>query len=129
MDEMARPKKISDEALIADVDAYIAYTRKNDLIPNIIRFAQRNGLTRQTLHTRGKKNPELYDAIKRIVEEKEVVLEEGALTGKYAQTMAIFSLKQIGWRDKPDDVEEDDDNKNVGLIKMPTVELIGGEDE
>lgn len=28
------------------------------------------------------------------------MLEKGALTGKYDKTMAIFSLKQLGWRDK-----------------------------
>jgi hypothetical protein len=28
------------------------------------------------------------------------VLEKGGLTGKYDKTMVIFSLKQLGWRDK-----------------------------
>ena len=41
-------------------------------------------------------------SIKRLLSKKEVELEKGALIGKYQQTMAVFSLKQLGWRDKQD---------------------------
>jgi hypothetical protein len=49
---------------------------------------------------RADKNPELFDTIKKITEAKEVMLEKGALVGVFNSSMAIFSLKQVGWKDK-----------------------------
>ena len=46
------------------------------------------------------KDKELSYAIKRLMLKKEAQLEKLALKGKIDKTMAIFSLKQIGWRDK-----------------------------
>ncbi len=49
-------------------------------------------------------NEILSQSIKKLLDWKEVKLEQGALTGKIDKTMAIFSLKQPahGWSDKPD---------------------------
>ena len=46
--------------------------------------------------------PGLSDAIKRCIEKKESQLERKALSGEINVTMAIFSLKQLGWTDRRD---------------------------
>jgi hypothetical protein len=46
--------------------------------------------------------PELSDSIKRLIDKKEAMLERKALEGKVDKTMAIFSLKQLGWKDRQD---------------------------
>ena len=38
--------------------------------------------------------------LKRCIAKKEANLEKGALTGKLNPSMAIFSLKQLGWKDR-----------------------------
>jgi len=40
------------------------------------------------------------ESIKRCIDKKEAGLERGALNGEINNTMAIFSLKQLGWSDK-----------------------------
>jgi hypothetical protein len=47
---------------------------------------------------------------------KEVVLEKGTLTGVYDKTMAIFSLKQLGWKDKQE-IEHSGGTNNTNEIK------------
>ena len=46
------------------------------------------------------KNEALTQAIKRLLDWKEVRLERGSLTGKINNTFGIFSLKQLGWTDR-----------------------------
>ena len=65
-------------------------------IPILAEFAYKNNIRRQALY----EHPELTDAIKRITEKKEAQLERNALLGAVNPTMAIFSLKQLGWKDK-----------------------------
>lgn len=43
---------------------------------------------------------ELREAINRLVNTKEYMLERLALDGKITNTMAVFSLKQLGWKDQ-----------------------------
>ena len=106
-----RPKKITDEAIMKDADVYLQECQQRFLkadnqlmlmesIPQVVVFANRQNLTRQALYVRADKNPELFDTIKKITEAKEVMLEKGALVGVFNSSMAIFSLKQVGWKDK-----------------------------
>jgi len=73
-------------------DKYIAETD----VPIIAEFAYRHGLWRQKLY----EFPALYDSIKIAIAKKETALEKLALAGKVNCTMAIFSLKQLGWKDR-----------------------------
>jgi hypothetical protein len=91
MNPVGRPREIDREKLLADLDAYIATTD----IPILARFAVNQGLHRQQLY----EIPELSDAIKRCANKKEAALEEAGLAGTVNVTMAIFSLKQLGWKD------------------------------
>jgi hypothetical protein len=45
------------------------------------------------------KHPELSNAIKKLLATKETRLEQGMLAGKLPTAAAIFSLKQLDWRD------------------------------
>ena len=65
-----------------------------------------------------RENPLLAQSTKKLLSWKEVNLEKFALTGKVEKTMAIFSLKQLGWKDKQDNDENED------MLKKLT-ELLG----
>jgi hypothetical protein len=58
--------------------------------------------------------------MQRMIDAKEVMLEKKGLTGEYASTMAIFSLKQLGWSDK---VEQKTTAKVIDLSGLSTEEL------
>lgn len=79
-------------------------------IPVLAEFAYKNNLTREYLYTLSKTDQRLFNAIKKCTTKKEAVLEIGTLMGKYEKTMAIFSLKQLGWSDH---VEQEHDNSKV----------------
>jgi len=117
---MARPIKVSDKTLIEGVDHYLDYCAENDLLPIVIDFANYMGLSSNRLYERAKENPKLSTSIKRITDKKQVELERGGLIGKYSASMAIFSLKQLGWKDKVDVVENDEDDDS-GVIVIPQV--------
>lgn len=89
---MARPKKLID--IKEKMQAYIKETD----IPIVSEFAYLNNCARQYLY----ELPELTDTIKELITKKEAQLEKLALTGKINHTMAIFSLKQLGWKDVQD---------------------------
>ena len=95
MARMGRPPKVKIEDLINDADAYIAEADP----PILAEYAHKHGITRQYLYELAEKDKDLSDTIKKISEAKEVMLEKKALAGKYAASVAIFSLKQLGWRD------------------------------
>lgn len=104
-----RPPKVKVKDLIADVEPYIAVADP----PILAEFAHLHGITRQYLYElaekekkTGKRN--LSDAIKKISEAKEIKLEQKALSGDYNSTMAVFSLKQLGWRDKPPEASKEE---------------------
>lgn len=81
------------------LDEYVETTD----IPILSEFAYKNNLTREYLYTLSKTDEALFNAIKKCTQKKEAVLEKGALKGKLNSTMAIFSLKQLGWKDKQDE--------------------------
>jgi len=71
----------------------IDYTDKTK-IPILAEFAYQNNISREQLY----QYPELTYAIKRLLLKKESQLEKFGLTKN--SSMAIFSLKQLGWTDK-----------------------------
>lgn len=86
-----RPQEHDREAILAKFLIYIAETP----IPIVAEFAAQNGLYRQWLYD----TDEFADAIKQCTSKKEAALERHALNGDVNCTMAIFSLKQLGWKD------------------------------
>lgn len=57
-------------------------------------------------------NEDLNDAIRELLGWKEILLEQGMLYGTIKHGAAIFSLKQLGWRD----------NQSISINKMEEVE-------
>lgn len=92
---MARPRKYNEEKvkeIIDDLEKYI----ENTEIPILSEFAYQHKVSREALYD----YEEFSTLIKRAIYKKEAQLERKALNGEVDKTMAIFSLKQLGWRDK-----------------------------
>jgi hypothetical protein len=89
---MARPREWDRSELLEALIQYVDITP----IPILAEFAHNHGVIRQYLY----EMPELADAIKACTQKKEASLESKALSGDINCTMAIFSLKQLGWSDK-----------------------------
>ena len=81
--------------LIAEIKANLDEFVETSAIPIIAEFCYKHNIRKQRLY----EIPELSDSIKGLIEKKEAQLEKLALAGKINTTFAIFSLKQIGWRD------------------------------
>ena len=105
MGKGGRPPKVNIEDLINDADDYI----KTANPPILAEYAHIHGITRQYLYEIAKKDERLSDTIKRISEAKEAMLEKKALNGDYNSSMAIFSLKQLGWKDRHEEKSDDED--------------------
>ena len=86
------PRKYDRAAL---EQKFLAYIDETD-IPIVSEFAILNGMHREQVY----EMPELSYALKRCISKKEMALEQKALSGDVNCSMAIFSLKQIGWSDK-----------------------------
>lgn len=102
MAKRGRPPKVNINDLINDADEYIEKANP----PILAEYAHMHNITRQYLYELANGNQDLSDTIKKISEAKEVKLERNALLGIYQPSMAIFSLKQLGWKDAADVVDE-----------------------
>lgn len=80
------------DAILGALEKYI----EEEEIPIIAEFCYRNKVKRTTLLTWS----ESADLVELCKLKKESALESGALSGAINTTMAIFSLKQLGWTDK-----------------------------
>ena len=69
-------------------------------IPIVSEFAYLSKIGRQQLYTFAEKNKSLSDTIKRGIEKKETQLERLGLLNVINPSVAIFSLKQLGWTDR-----------------------------
>lgn len=88
---MVRPREWDRAAL---AEEFLQYIESTD-IPIVAEFAYTRGITRERLY----EMEELSYALKVCVQKKEAALESKALKGDVNCTMAIFSLKQLGWKD------------------------------
>lgn len=68
----------------------------------------------------------LSTCIKRLVDAKEYMLERKGLEGTIEKTMAIFSLKQLGWKDRQE-VGLDEETRTA--LKINIINASDREDE
>ena len=87
-----RKRKYDRVVLAKELEHYIESTE----IPIFKEFCVRQKASRSTLY----EMEELKPLISMCTEKKEAALERLSLEGKVNVTQAIFSLKQLGWRDK-----------------------------
>lgn len=89
-----RPREYDREAIYAAFEKYIAETD----IPIIAEFSYKQGFGKATLYDW----PEFSNLLNLCTAKKESALESKGLAGDVNTTMAIFSLKQLGWSDRND---------------------------
>lgn len=112
---VGRPKEWTQEKISETIKKLNNYIDNNE-IPIVSEFAYLNDIRKATLY----EIPELKYSIKRAIEKKEAQLEKGALGGLLNSSMAIFSLKQLGWSDKQT-IELD------GKLELPNITINYGD--
>ena len=86
--------------------------RKPIQVPILKECCLKNGWNYDWVMQMQRDNEELQDAVHVLLGWKEIILEKGMLTGVFRPGAAIFSLKQLGWKDSQD----------ITLQKQETVE-------
>ena len=109
---MGRPIEYTEKKIEEIKGLFEKYIDETE-IPIITEFAYRNNVLRQRLY----EFEEISDTIKRCIDKKEAQLQRLALEGKINVTMAIFSLKQLGWKDR----QEIEHAGGVEVVLQPAV--------
>ena len=111
--EIGRPRTFTDEQVAEIRDKLVQYIATTE-IPIVAEFAYQNDINRQILYD----YPEFSTLTKKLIAKKEAQLERKGLMNEVNSTMAIFSLKQLGWRDKQEiETKSSDQDKMVNTIK------------
>lgn len=113
--KIGRPPKLQEHDLQELVEKFDKYIEETE-IPIIAEFSYLNNVERTYLYER----PEFLTLLKKCIAKKEAQLEKGSLMGILNSTQAIFSLKQLGWRDK----QEIEMKSDINLNKVSTDKLI-----
>lgn len=112
MAKVGRPLKYNAEEIETIKTEFINYIRETD-IPIIAEFAYQNNVPRDAIYDYAE-----FSALKKLcIEKKESQLEKMGLAGQVNVTMAIFSLKQLGWSDK---TQTEITGKDGGAIQINT---------
>lgn len=116
---MARPKTGKYDNLRQDIIDYTIATE----YPILKELCYQKHYSYDYVMELQRKDDELAQSIKELLYKKEVYLEREGIKGNLAQTMAVFTLKQLGWKDRPDTEEEDKDMKNAQdiIVKIKKV--------
>ena len=116
MAKEGRPIKYTEE-VIEDIrlnmEAYIEMTD----IPIVEEFAYSTGVRKQRLYEFASDSDKFSDSIKRLIEKKIAQLERRGLADTINTTMAIFSLKQLGWSDKTEIKTEEKKNVEITFVE------------
>ncbi|HNX81723.1 MAG TPA: hypothetical protein PKL77_06210 [Candidatus Omnitrophota bacterium] len=109
-----RPPTFTEDLIREICDKLEEYIENTD-IPIVAKFAAMNHVCKQRLYDFAKKYDWFGDTMKKCIDKKESSLEELALYNKINVSMAIFSLKQLGWTDKS---QTEITGKDGGAIKI-----------
>ena len=113
--KIGRPPKFQEQEIQELVNKFDKYINET-AIPIVAEFAYLNNIDKTYLYDRA----EFSTLMKKCIQKKEAQLEIGSLRGVLNSTQAIFSLKQLGWKDK----QEIDMKSEVSLHKVPTENLL-----
>lgn len=108
---MARPKTGKYDNLIQDI---IDYTEQTEY-PILKELCYLKHYNYDYVMQLQRNNEELSQPIKELLYKKESYLEREGIKGNLAQTMAVFTLKQLGWKDNIE-VEHKDLSKVEELL-------------
>lgn len=108
---MARPKTGKYDNLIQDIIDYTGQTE----YPILKELCYLKHYNYDYVMQLQRANEELSQSIKELLYKKESYLEREGIKGNLAQTMAVFTLKQLGWRDNIE-VEHKDLSKVEELL-------------
>lgn len=101
---MARPVsgKYVQEEMCMKLDSYTDTCIRKKKVPILKEVVVKMGWNYDTVMGLERKEgwEQLRESISRLVNTKEYMLERLALDGKITNTMAVFSLKQLGWKDQ-----------------------------
>ena len=123
METVKRPRGRPQKYDLKEMVEIICDYTDNTVLPILKEVCYLNGWNFDTLMNLERQDEDLNWAIKRLLQKKEVEVERGGLIGKYNQTMAVFTLKQLGWKDKQDiEIETSDDNNVTVKVMTPTQE-------
>ena len=92
---MARPKTGKYDNLIKDI---VEYTNNTEY-PILKELCYKKHYNYDTIMKMQRVDGELMQSIKELLYKKEAYLEREGIKGNLAQTMAVFTLKQLGWKD------------------------------
>jgi hypothetical protein len=106
-----RPRNHTDEEVEVFRKALEKYVQDTD-IPILVEFCYMNDLSRDDLYN----YPEFCTLRKKAIDKKEAQLERKGLDNDIDKTLAIFSLKQLGWSDKQEIAHSGDVNVKVTLV-------------
>lgn len=95
MAKRGRPKKYNDGWKSEALKSIEKYIDKEE-IPILKEWCYQNKISSTYIY----ELEEFSEPIKRLLEKKESQLERKGLKGEIDRTMAVFSLKQLGWTDK-----------------------------
>lgn len=93
---MARPVSVWTPEVIDRIKQEMEEYTENTDIPIMAEFAYTHNYSREQLY----QQEGLSYTIKNMMMKKESVLEKKGLLNQVNSTMAVFSLKQLGWKDK-----------------------------
>ena len=118
MAKVGRPPKIPEYDMPELVEKFRQYIVDTD-VPIIAEFAYQNDLDKRYMYDR----VEFSDLLKKCLQKKESRLERGLINNEFNSAGAIFSLKQLGWRDKQELEHSGETTSNVSLSLLTTQEL------
>lgn len=105
-----RPRTYNAEQIEEIKEIMERYIDETDL-PIVAELAYTNNIPRQTFYD----YPEFSTLLKKLLDKKETQLEKLGAFNVINSTMAVFSLKQLGWRDKQEISLGNQDNEPVKI--------------
>lgn len=105
-----RPRNYNAEQIEEIKEIMERYIDETDL-PIVAELAYTNNIPRQTFYD----YPEFSTLLKKLLDKKETQLEKLGAFNVINSTMAVFSLKQLGWRDKQEISLGNQDNEPVKI--------------